>query len=157
MPGRPAGARSTSTAKVWTIPGDAHEGREESTDFTVRRGTQRCSGRCTKSAHSRLRLSRPAAEALSDKIMMLTLRRMGRGNITTHGFRSTFRDWAAERTISREKLSRWRLPCGQQQGRGRIRRGDLFEKRRRLMESWADFCGRPTECGEVVAIDERRS
>ena len=72
--------------------------------------------------------------------ILMLLRRMGRGDLTAHGFRSTFRDWAAERTnFPRRSLRwRWRMRSG-----GKVeaayRRGDLFDKRRQLMDAWAEF------------------
>ena len=49
-----------------------------------------------------------AGHPISNMAMTMTLRRMGRGDLTVHGFRSTFRDWAAEQTQPRTTWSRWR-------------------------------------------------
>ena len=79
---------------------------------------------------------------LSNMAMLKLLDRMGYGHITVHGFRSTFRDWAAEETNSArevaEKALAHKIPNAVEAA---YRRGDLFEKRRKLMESWAAFCG----------------
>src|SRR5262249_6050798 len=79
-------------------------------------------------------------------------------DITTHGFRSTFRDWAAERTSFPREVAEMALahtiPSAVEAA---YRRGDLFEKRRKLMEAWAEFCGKPQSGGEVVAIRGRRA
>jgi integrase len=74
--------------------------------------------------------------------MLMVLRRMGRGDLTAHGFRSTFRDWAAERTNFPRDVAEMALAhtIGDKV-EAAYRRGDLFEKRRQLMEAWAKFCG----------------
>jgi len=78
-------------------------------------------------------------------------------DITTHGLRSTFRDWAAERTSFPNEVVEMALahavPSAVEKA---YRRGDLFEKRRRLMEAWADYCGKSIASGKVVAIGHRR-
>jgi integrase len=93
---------------------------------------------------------------LSEKTMQLALRRMGRDDITVHGFRSTFRDWAAERTNFPRELAEKALAhtVGDESERA-YQRGDLLERRRKLMETWAEFCGKPAAGGKVVAIGRR--
>jgi integrase len=81
---------------------------------------------------------------LSDTAMRTVLRRMGRGDLTVHGFRSTFRDWAAERTSFANHVVEAALAHAiGDKVEAAYRRGDLFEKRRRLMEAWATFCAHP--------------
>jgi integrase len=63
-------------------------------------------------------------------------------DITLHGFRSTFRDWAAERTTFPREVAEMALAHTIPDAvEAAYRRGDLFEKRRKLMEAWAKFCG----------------
>jgi integrase len=85
------------------------------------------------------------------------LDRMGRGDVTPHGFRSSFRDWAAERTSYPREVAEMALAhtVGDQVERA-YRRGDLFEKRRQLMDGWARFCASPPSSGEVVPIAIRK-
>jgi integrase len=75
--------------------------------------------------------------------------------ITVHGFRSTFRDWAAERTSYSNHAIEQSLAhvIGTAVERA-YRRTDLFDQRRRLMDAWASYCTQPTpiERGEVVAL-----
>jgi integrase len=88
---------------------------------------------------------------ISNNTMLKLLERMGCGDITVHGFRSTFRDWAAERTSYPREVCE--LALGHAIGNeveAAYRRGDLFEKRRRLMNDWAKHCA--TKRGEVVQI-----
>jgi integrase len=69
----------------------------------------------------------------------MTLRRMGRGDITVHGFRSTFRDWAAEQTHYQNHVVEMALAhtIGDKV-EAAYRRGDLLQQRRVLMQDWAD-------------------
>ena len=69
------------------------------------------------------------------------LHRMGRGDVTVHGFRSTFRDWAAETTAYPNHVVEMALAHAVGNGvEAAYRRGDLFEKRRELMQAWAHYC-----------------
>lgn len=78
---------------------------------------------------------------LSDMSLTAVLRRMERGDLTVHGFRSTFRDWGAECTAyPREVLEMALAHTIGDKVEAAYRRGDLFEKRRRLMEDWATYC-----------------
>ncbi len=78
---------------------------------------------------------------LSGMAMIMLLRRMGHTNSTVHGFRSTFRDWCAEATdYPREVAEAALAHVLADKVEAGYRRGDLFEKRRRLMEEWARFC-----------------
>jgi integrase len=66
---------------------------------------------------------------------------MKRDDLTAHGFRSTFSDWAAERTAyPREVVEMSLAHAIGNRVEAAYRRGDLFEKRRRLMADWARFC-----------------
>ncbi len=90
---------------------------------------------------------------LSNMAMSMTLRRMGRGDLTVHGFRSTFRDWCAEMTgYSREIAEAALAHTLGDKVEAAYRRGDLMEKRRRLMADWAAFCAKPAPAGEVVPL-----
>jgi integrase len=86
--------------------------------------------------------------------MLKMMERMGRPELTTHGFRSTFRDWAAEQTASPSEVAEAALAhvIGDKT-EAAYRRGDMFEKRRRLMDAWAEFCAKaPVERGKVVSL-----
>ena len=90
---------------------------------------------------------------LSNMAMAMLLRRMGRGDLTVHGFRSTFRDWTAETTAYPREVAEMALAHAQGGETERAYwRGDLFEKRRRLMEDWAEFCNRTTAEENVVPL-----
>jgi integrase len=94
-----------------------------------------------------------AGRALSNMAMTMVLRRMGRADITVHGFRSSFRDWAAERTNFPREVAEMALAhTVSDRVEAAYRRGDLFAKRRQLMSAWARYCAMPATTGDVVAL-----
>ena len=91
---------------------------------------------------------------LTDMTLMGALRRMGRGELTVHGFRSTFRDWAGEATAHpREVIEAALAHQLKDKAEAAYARGDLFTKRRRLMEDWAAFLN--SVSADIVAIPAR--
>jgi integrase len=90
---------------------------------------------------------------LSNMAMLALLKRMGRSDLTSHGFRSTFRDWASEQTsYSREVIEMSLAHAIGDKVEAAYRRGDLFAKRQRLMADWARYCGTVQTAGKVVPI-----
>lgn len=80
-------------------------------------------------------------EPLSNAAMLaLVQRRMGHSDLTIHGFRSTFRDWTAEHSnFPREVAEAALAHAIANKSEAAYQRGDLFEKRRKLMVAWADY------------------
>jgi integrase len=77
---------------------------------------------------------------LSNMVFLMLLRKMGRDGVTAHGFRSTFRDWCAERTEVLGEVAEAALAHAVgSKVEAAYRRGDLFDKRRDLMGRWAEF------------------
>lgn len=97
----------------------------------------------------------PTAGAPLGRMALLDqLARMGRArDVTPHGFRSSFRDWCAERTSFPAEVAEMALAhtIGDRV-EAAYRRGDLFQKRRQLMDAWARFCATPLVTGRVVPI-----
>jgi integrase len=92
---------------------------------------------------------------LSNMVLLMLLRRMMRDDVTAHGFRSSFSDWAAERTAyPREVVEMALAHALENKVKAAYRRGDLFEKRRNLMAAWASFC-ESAPAGEVVPLRAR--
>jgi integrase len=93
-------------------------------------------------------------KALSSMALLMLLRRMERSDLTAHGFRSTFRDWCAEMTNYPRELAEAALAHTlRDRTEAAYQRGDLMEKRRRLMAEWATYCGRPVIAdGSVVPL-----
>lgn len=78
---------------------------------------------------------------------------MDRATLTVHGFRSTFRDWCAEQTkFAREVAEAALAHSNPDKTEAAYQRGDLLEKRRALMQEWADYCDQPKAPGKVVSI-----
>jgi integrase len=93
---------------------------------------------------------------MSNMVLLMLLRRMGRSDLTAHGFRSTFSDWAAERTAyPREVVEMALAHMVENKVERAYRRGDLFDKRRRLMADWAGFCEAPPVGNKVTPIRGR--
>jgi integrase len=94
---------------------------------------------------------------LSNMALLVLLRRMGRDDLTAHGFRSTFRDWAAERTNFPSEIAEMALAHAVgSKVEAAYRRGDLFEHRRRMMAEWAKFCGMPADQHNVLTFRNSR-
>jgi integrase len=82
---------------------------------------------------------------INNMSMLMLLRRMTRARLTVHGFRSTFRDWVAERTNFPAEVAEMALAHAVgDKVEAAYRRGNLLEKRRQLGQAWANFCGRDT-------------
>ena len=92
-------------------------------------------------------------KAIGKNMPLRLLNQITGTSATVHGFRSSFRDWAAERTSFPREVAEMALAHAIPNAvEAAYRRGDLFEKRRRLMEAWAEFCNKPAATGKVVAI-----
>jgi integrase len=89
---------------------------------------------------------------LSHAALQILLLRMGRRDISIHGFRSTFRVWAAERTNFPREVAEMALAHAiANRTEAAYARTDLLEQRRRLMNAWGGFLGKiPTEQGNAV-------
>jgi integrase len=141
--------------KTWTIPSDrmksGREHRVPLSDRAVAILQEMESGRDLEGGFvfPGIRRGKP----LSENAMYVRLQRMGRSDLTVHGLRSTFRDWAAERTsypnhVIEQALAHT-IPNAVEAA---YRRSDLFDLRVRLMQQWGDFCAAPTVEGDVVPI-----
>lgn len=94
----------------------------------------------------------PRGGSLSDMALSQLLKRMGHSDITVHGFRSTFRDWAGEKTqFGREEVEMALAHTVASSVERAYRRGRALEKRRALMASWATYC---SETGNNQQISE---
>lgn len=126
--------------RLWTIPGHRMKAGKEhrvplsaATLAIVKAMEQRRSG-------EHLFPGTLPGRSLSNMAMTMMLRRMKYGGVTVHGFRSTFSDWCAERTTYSSEVREMALAHAVgDKVEAAYRRGDLFEKRRELMEDWAAF------------------
>jgi integrase len=132
-------------AKTWIVPANRKEHRVPLSERAVAilKGMDRQGYFIFPGARAR----RP----LSVNAPMILLREMGHGDCTVHGMRSAFRDWCAERTAFPSEVAEMALAhVVANKVEAAYRRGDLFEKRRRLMNEWAEFCNTPAETGSTV-------
>ena len=94
-----------------------------------------------------------SGKPLSKMALGNVLRRMKVDDATVHGFRSAFRDWAAECTnFTNEVYEAALAHTVTNKVEAAYRRGDLFEKRRKLMDAWAAFCGATRAAGKIVPM-----
>jgi integrase len=94
---------------------------------------------------------------LSDASIVAAVRAAG-SNVTIHGFRSSFRDWAGELTNFPREVAEQAL--AHQVGNAvenAYRRGDALEKRRLLMDAWSTYCARPATTGDVINLTDRKN
>lgn len=98
-------------------------------------------------------------QPLSNMAMLMALRRLERDDLTMHGFRSTFRDWAAECTHYPREVCEMALAHVVASGsESAYWRGDLFEKRRQLMQDWAAYAtGVPVKLAHTVSLKKHKA
>jgi integrase len=143
--------------KVWVIPANRMKaGREHRVPLSSR--ALAIVKDCAK-AHTGdfIFAGQARNKPLSNMAMDMMLRRMKRDDVTVHGFRSSFRDWAGNvssfpREITETALSHVIGDKAEQA----YRRSDALEKRRKLMDAWAAFC-EPRKAGNVVALKRARA
>ena len=143
--------------KVWTIPAERMKaGREHRVPLSPRavKILERAL-ELSADSHFVFASSRPD-RPLSNMVFLMALRRMGRAT-TAHGFRSAFRDWAAERTNFPREVAEMALAhVIKNKAEAAYRRGDLLEKRRALMHAWSAYVASAGP-GTVIEISARRS
>jgi integrase len=139
---------------VWTIPAERMKmGKAHRIPLAPQAVTLLREASITKSSDGWVFPGARAGRPLSDMALLMMLRRMKRTDVTTHGFRSTFRDWAAERTnFAREVAEAALAHAVGDKVEAAYRRSDLFEKRRRLMDAWATYCASPAVAAKVISI-----
>lgn len=136
---------------IWTVPAERMKAGKEhrvplcDRPIAILRGCQALGGEHV--------FVGPKGDQLSGMAMSMLLRRM-KQDVTVHGFRSAFRDWAAERTSYAHEVCEMALAHAiANKSEAAYRRGDLFEKRQRLMSDWAAFCASGGAAGgDVVPI-----
>jgi integrase len=148
-------------AKVWTIPGSRMKGgKEHRVPLSVpAMGVLR---EAEKQKTNDVIFSGPVSgRSLSNMAFAALLKRMKRTDFVPHGLRSTFRTWAAERTNYAREVCEAALAHAVGNATERsYQRGDMFERRRRLMNDWAKFATRApvkTAGESVIAIRERKA
>src|SRR5262245_60935673 len=140
---------------VWTVPASRMKGRREH--------RVPLSGQAVEMLQALPRTSEyvfPGARGqIANNGPRKLLGRMGSTAVTVHGFRSSFRDWAAETTHYPNHVVEMALAHAIPDAvEAAYRRGDLFEKRRKLMDAWAAYCAKvETDVGKVVSLARART
>jgi integrase len=127
-------------AKTWVVPGErmkaGREHRVPLSDSAVELLEALPQGAATDHV-----FPAPRGGMLSDMTLSAVCRRM-KAKCVPHGFRSTFRDWASERTTYPGDMAEMALAHTiSSKVEAAYRRGDMVEKRRQMMNDWANFCG----------------
>ena len=142
-------------ARLWTVPADRMKARKEhrvplsAPALAILRALPRA---------SEFVFAGQTGRPLSNMALLALLGRMGRGELTAHGFRSSFSDWCAERTAFPAEVREMALAhTVGDKVEAAYRRGDLFEKRRQVAEAWARFGMSPAATGEVVPLRRNAS
>ncbi|WP_368413402.1 tyrosine-type recombinase/integrase [Dongia sp.] len=150
-------------AKVWTIPADRIKaGREHRIPLSA---PAVAILKSLLDAREKMPDGEPCpwvfpgvrGKSLSNGAILSLLKRMKRADITAHGFRSTFRDWAAEQTAFPRDVAEMALAHAiGDKVEAAYRRGDLFEKRKRLMDAWAGYTAiGPAKGGKVLPLQHK--
>jgi integrase len=129
------------TSKTWTVPGARMKnGLEHRVPLTSRALEIVTRAKALANGSPYLFPGRARGRSLSNMAMLMLLRRMKRQDITVHGFRSTFRDWAEEETSHPRAVCEAALAHTlKDKVEAAYRRTDLFNRRRALMEEWERF------------------
>jgi integrase len=147
--------------KIWTIPAERMKaGKEHRIPLSLRalailEGMRalRLEGDQPAASDEFVFRGGKVGKPLSNMAFLMLLRRMERDDLTAHGFRSSFRDWASERTGFPAEVAEMALAHAVgDKVEAAYRRGDLFDKRRRLMDAWANFCAKPPVNGAVLPL-----
>ncbi len=139
-------------AATWTIPAERMKIKDNG-DHRVPLNAQAIALLKTMPDSGELIFPSTKGGMLSDMTLTSVLRRMKRGDITVHGFRSTFRDWASECTNYPREAAELALAHGiEDQTEAAYRRGDLFQKRILMMRDWGKFSGKVQVAGTVTPI-----
>jgi integrase len=139
-------------ANLWTIPAERMKNREEHTVPLCADAMKLLRSLPKGRADAFIFPGEKRAQSLSDVSIAKPLKAMGVA-VTVHGFRSTFRDWCAESTnypnIVAEKALAHTIPNAVERA---YRRGELIEKRTKLMADWCKYLNKPAQFADVVPI-----
>ena len=137
---------------VWTVPAERMKASREHRVPLSRRALNIVAALHDTRDSEFVFQGQKTGKPLSGMALEMVLRRMKIDSVTVHGFRSTFRDWAAECTHFTNEVCEAALAhvIGNK-AEAAYRRGDLFDKRRKLMDAWAAYCA-TLKTGKIVAF-----
>jgi integrase len=142
---------------VWTVPAERMKGGKEHrvplSDAALAALREAATLRQGSTGEAAVFPGSRPGKGVGDAAMRKLLRGMGHGDPTVHGFRSTFRDWAAETGQPNDIAEAALAHALGSKVQAAYQRGDLLERRRKLMAAWAAFCARVvSRGGNVVAM-----
>lgn len=139
--------------KLWTIPAERMKAEKEQ-EIPLSDAVVKLLKSLPRMEGSNQVFPAPRGGALSDMALSAVLKRMGHRDITVHGFRSSFRDWAGETTAyPREVIEHALAHQIKDKAEAAYARGTLLPKRRRLMADWSEYCSTvKTDSDNVVGI-----
>jgi integrase len=145
-------------AKIWTIPAGRIKAERDHRAPLSDRAIEILDALPREEGNDHLFIGAKKGKGLSNMAMLELLRGMDGNGYTVHGFRSSFRDWCAEQTNFPREIAEAALAHRlKDKTEAAYQRGDLLEKRRRLMQAWAKFCMTPPQIqGKVVPMATRR-
>jgi integrase len=146
-------------SEVWTIPSERMKAGKEHRVPLSKQAVQLLRSLAVVDNCEYLFPSARGKRPLSDMTLTAVLRRLERSDITVHGFRSTFRDWAAECTNVPSEVAEMALAHAIANAvEAAYRRGDLMLKRRRMMTEWASYCDKvQNQPATVIALRREAS
>jgi integrase len=145
-------------AKLWVAPGERmkmgveHHVPLSDAAFDLLRG--QLAARRPKQAHV-FPGARPQ-KPLSNMALAMTMRRLGAGQYTVHGFRSSFRDWAADRGVEFDVAEQCLAHAVGSSVTRAYLRTTMIERRRKVMADWATFLAGESEQATVVSFGDKR-
>lgn len=143
------------TTKLWTVPANRIKGGKEHRVPLSDRSIALLRALPTEQGNPFIFIG-PRKAGLSNMAMSSVLGRMGREGITVHGFRSSFRDWAAEcKSYPNFVVEMALAHVVGDKVEAAYRRGDLLDKRKRLMSEWARYCSTPSVKADKVVVPMR--
>src|SRR5215470_14563711 len=139
-------------ARIWTVPAERMKAKREHR-VPLSSAAMKVLERANVEGSEFLFGGITAGQGLSNMALLKVLERMNRGDVTVHGFRATLKTWATERSnFSREPVEAALAHVPDDKTEAAYQRGDMLEKRRRLMSAWAEFCGKRAPVGTVVNL-----
>jgi integrase len=143
-------------ARLWTVPAERMKARRVHRVALSERAVEILKSLPREAGNDYLFIGARAGKSLSHSAFDKLMSELAPGFVA-HGFRSSFRDWCGERTNFPREIAEGCLAhaIGTAVERA-YARGDMLEKRRRVMEAWAAFCSTPVRRGDVVPMPTRR-
>ncbi len=143
--------------ETWTIPASRMKSEKEHRVPLSTEAISILAGVARHSTGEYIFTSLGRDRPMSTNSMLMTLRNI-ENEVTVHGFRSTFRDWTAEKTaFAREVCEAALAHVVLNKTEAAYRRGDLFLKRKKLMNEWASYCNHPKAPSAIAHIREKNA